>query len=68
MSHPVVPIQQVFHRENQKIWTVLPVFFRGLFTELNNPGGNHGGASSMKEYNDLKQRLMKIGIKNLIYI
>ena len=35
VSHPVVPIQQIFHRENQKIWTVWPVFFRGLFTELN---------------------------------
>ena len=27
VSHPVAPIQQVFHRENQKIWTVLPDVF-----------------------------------------
>ena len=27
VSHPVVPIQQVFYRENQEVWTVLPVFF-----------------------------------------
>ena len=36
VSHPVVSIQQVFHRENIKIWTVLPDFFEDeLFTELN---------------------------------
>ena len=31
--------------------------FRDLFIELN--------VASMKEYNDIKQRLMEIGIKNL---
>ena len=35
VSHSVVPIQQVFHRQNQEIWTMLSDFFRGLFTELN---------------------------------
>ena len=34
VSHPVVPIQQVFHRENQKIWTMLPNFF--LFSKKYN--------------------------------
>ena len=33
--HSVVPIQQVFHRENQQLWTVLSNFFRELFAELN---------------------------------
>ena len=33
-SHSVVPIQQVFYRENQKIWTVLSDLFRRLFIEL----------------------------------
>ena len=35
VSHPVVPFQQVLHRENQKIWTMLPDLYQGLFIELN---------------------------------
>ena len=64
VSHSVVPIQQVFHRENIKIWTVLPGIFEDY--SLNRTWWYF---TSMKDYNrDLKHRLMKIGMKNLAQI
>ena len=62
VSHPVVPIQASFAPRKLENMDSIARFISRIIHWI------ECGGTSTKEYNDLKQRLMKIEMKNLVYI